>query len=137
MSGLAARAAPWAHAALRIMTALLFLQHGLQKLFGFPVASPRGIADPLSFMGFAGALEIVGGALVLVGLFTRPAAFILAGQMAVAYFIAHAPRGFYPIVNEGELAIMFCFVFLFLSASGAGALSLDARRAAASAPNPS
>jgi putative oxidoreductase len=128
--GRAAALVPYALAALRIMAALLLIQHGLQKYFGFPVASERGLVDPLSLMGLAGALELAGGLLVLVGLVTRPAAFLLSGEMAVAYFMAHAPRGFYPIVNQGELAILFCFVFLFLSAAGAGALSLDRVRTA-------
>jgi putative oxidoreductase len=119
---------PYALAALRIMTALLLLQHGLQKFFGFPTISERGLVEPLSLMGLAGALELVGGLLLLVGLFTRPVAFTLAGELAVAYFMAHAPRSFYPIVNQGELAVLFCFVFLYLSAAGGGAFSLDARR---------
>ena len=123
-----ARLYPYALAALRIMAALLLLQHGLQKFFGFPAPFPMGEVTLLSLTGLAGLLELVGGMLLLVGLFTRPAAFILSGEMAFAYFIAHAPRGFFPIVNPGELAILFCFVFLFLSVAGAGALSLDGWR---------
>jgi putative oxidoreductase len=125
---------PYAQAALRIMTALLLLQHGLQKFFGFPSVSERGLVQPLSLMGAAGAIELVGGILLLLGLFTRPVAFILTGEMAVAYFMAHAPRSFYPIVNQGELAVLFCFVFLFLSAAGPGALSLDGWRSRRAAP---
>jgi putative oxidoreductase len=124
----AAALVPYALAALRIMAALLLLQHGLQKFFGFPTPSPMGAVTLMSLTGLAGLLELIGGALVLLGLFTRPAAFILSGEMAVAYFMAHAPRSFYPIVNQGELAVLFCFVFLFLSAAGAGALSLDGWR---------
>jgi putative oxidoreductase len=120
--------APRALAVLRIVTALLFMQHGLQKLFGFPAASERGVVEPLSFMGFAGTLEMAGGALLLIGLFTRPVAFVLCGMMAVAYFTAHAPQGFYPILNHGELAVLFCFVFLYLSVAGPGAWSVDTKR---------
>ena len=123
-----ARLLPYALAALRIVAALLLLQHGLQKFFGFPSPFPMGEVALLSLTGLAGVIELVGGALVLAGAFTRPAAFILSGEMAFAYFIAHAPRGFYPIVNQGELAALFCFVFLFLSVAGAGALSVDGVR---------
>ena len=123
-------------ALLRIVTALLFIAHGLQKYFGFPVPGPMGLAAPFSLMGLAGALELVGGGLVLVGLFTRPAAFILCGMMAVAYFMAHAPRGFFPIVNQGEPAILFCFVFLLLAAAGPGAWSLDGWRGRGPVPQP-
>jgi putative oxidoreductase len=118
----------YALAALRIMAALLLLEHGLQKFFGFPAPFPMGNVTLLSLTGLAGLLELGGGLLLLVGLFTRPAAFILSGEMAVAYFMAHAPRGFFPIVNQGELAVLFCFVFLFLSVAGAGAFSLDGMR---------
>ncbi|HEX8300697.1 DoxX family protein [Sphingomonas sp.] len=111
-------------AALRIMSALLFMAHGIQKFFGFP-SIRYGIANPMSLMGVAGILEIVGGALLLIGLFTRPAAFVLAGQMAVAYFMAHASKGMYPIDNGGESAILFCFVFLLLAAAGPGPFSVD------------
>ena len=122
------RLLPYALAALRIMSALLLLQHGLQKYFGFPAPFPMGEVTLLSLTGLAGLLELVGGSLLLVGLFTRPAAFILSGEMAVAYFMAHAPRGFYPIVNQGELAVLFCIVFLYMTAAGPGALSVDGRR---------
>jgi putative oxidoreductase len=114
---------------LRIVAALLFMQHGTQKLFSFP---PSGSAVPsapftwLSQTGVAGVLEFFGGLLLLLGIFTRPVAFILAGEMAVAYFKSHAPRAFFPILNRGELAALFCFVFLYFSAAGGGSWSLDA-----------
>ena len=119
---------PYGQAALRMMAALLFLAHGVQKFFGFPEPSERGTVQLLSLMGLAATLELVGGLLLLVGLFTRPIAFLLSGMMAVAYFMAHAPRSFFPILNGGEPAILFCFIFLFLSMAGPGALSLDAAR---------
>jgi len=109
---------------VRIVTAFLFMQHGAQKLLGFPLPQ-RAPFDLFSLSGVAGVLELFGGALVLVGLFTRPAAFLLSGLMAFAYFIAHAPRGFWPIANGGELAIMYCFVFLYLSCAGGGGWSVD------------
>ena len=124
-------AATWAPrmlSVLRIMAALLFIEHGTQKLFGFP-PSERGSPPLLSLMGFGGMLETFGGMLLLVGLFTRPVAFVLAGMMAVAYFMAHAPQSFYPAVNGGDAAILFCFVFLYLFTAGGGAWSLDAKRA--------
>jgi putative oxidoreductase len=110
---------------LRIVTGFLFLQHGSAKLLGVPHVAMFDGLQVMSLMGFAGVLELVGGTLVMIGLFTRPTAFILSGQMAVAYFMAHAPDGFFPILNQGELAVMFSFVFLYLSAAGAGAFSLD------------
>ncbi len=108
---------------LRIVTALLFLEHGTQKLLGLPASefSPEMYSLPW----IAGVLEIVGGILLILGLFTRPVAFILSGQMAVAYWMAHAPRSFFPIENGGESAILFCFIFLYLAFSGPGAWSLD------------
>lgn len=108
---------------LRIITALLFMEHGTMKLFGFP--APMGDHSLFSLIGFAGLLEVVGGLLVAVGLFTRPAAFILSGEMAVGYFMAHAPHGFWPVLNHGELAVLYCFVFLYLAAAGGGDWSLD------------
>ena len=120
-----ARWAPYAHALLRIMSALLLMQHGFQKLIGLPAPSDRGTVELVSLMGLAGILELVGGLLLLVGLFTRPVAFVLSGFTAVAYFMAHAPQGFYPILNQGELAILFCFVFLYLAAAGPGPWSVD------------
>ena len=109
---------------MRIIIGFLFTAHGSQKVLNIP-ASPNGAADLFSFMGFAGALELIGGLLIMFGLFTRITAFILSGMMAVAYFMVHAPQGFLPIVNKGELAVLYSFVFLFLSAAGAGAYSLD------------
>lgn len=110
---------------LRIMTALLFMEHGGMKLLGFPAPMPNGTVPVLSFFGFAGLLELAGGLLVAVGLFTRPAAFILSGEMAVAYFLAHGTHGFWPVLNHGELAILYCFVFLYVAAAGGGAWSVD------------
>jgi putative oxidoreductase len=119
--------APQALALLRIVTALLFIEHGTQKLFGFPETemSPAFLSLPW----LAGAIEVVGGVLVLIGLFTRPAAFIMSGQMAVAYWMAHAPQSFFPVENGGDAAILFCFVFLYIFVAGPGAWSLDGRRA--------
>jgi len=113
---------------LRIMTGLLFLEHGTQKLLGFPPPANPGPAL-FSLLGFQGILELVGGILILIGLFTRPVAFILAGDMAVAYFHSHGPRGFFPTLNGGQLAILFCFVFLYLFVAGGGAWSVDQQRA--------
>lgn len=110
---------------LRIVTGFLFLQHGSAKLLGMPHIAMFDGLQLMSLIGLAGVLELVGGTLVLMGLFTRPAAFILSGQMAVAYFMAHAPGGLLPILNQGELAVMFSFIFLYFSAAGAGAFSLD------------
>lgn len=122
---------PRALAVLRIVTAFLFLQHGSAKLLHLPHVAMFDGLQPLSFMGFAGLLEIVGGVLVLLGWFTRPAAFILSGEMAVAYFIGHAPQGNFlsPLLNQGESAVLFCFVFLLLSVAGPGAWSVDKGRA--------
>jgi putative oxidoreductase len=115
---------------LRIVAAFLFMQFGTAKLFAFPAAvmPGGGTASLASLPGIAGALEAFGGALLLVGLFTRPVAFLLSGEMAVAYFIGHAPKGFWPVLNQGHPAIMFCFVWLYFSAAGAGPWSLDAIR---------
>jgi len=115
---------------LRIAAALLFMQHGTQKLLGFPGTGPENL-QLLSLIGVAGILELFGGALLLVGLFTRPVAFILSGEMAVAYFMVHAPQGFYPVLNQGEGAVLFCFIFLYLVFAGPGAWSADAMRARA------
>jgi putative oxidoreductase len=109
---------------LRIMTGLLLLQHGTTKYLNIPV-SPMNDASPMTMGGFAGILELVGGVLLILGLFTRPVAFILSGMSAVAYFYAHAPQGFYPILNGGELAALYCFVLLYIAAAGGGSLSLD------------
>ncbi|PDS77525.1 DoxX family protein [Rhizobium sp. L43] len=119
---------PYGLAALRIITALLFIEHGTMKLFGFPASQMSGSLPPL--MLFAALLELIGGILILVGLLTRPVAFLLAGEMAVAYFMAHAPNSFFPAVNQGDAAILFCFVFLYLFFSGPGAFSIDNRKAA-------
>ena len=115
---------------MRIMTGLLFLEHGLAKVFDFP-HQPNHVPFVLSGLnpGAQGLIELVGGALLVLGLFTRPIAFILAGDMAVAYFMAHAPRGFFPLLNGGELAIVYCFVFLYFCLAGAGEWSLDRLRA--------
>jgi putative oxidoreductase len=116
---------PQLQSVLRIMAGFLFVAHGAQKLFGF-LAPPGMPAFPaFSLMWVAGVLELFGGLLFLIGLFTRPVAFILAGQMAVAYFMAHAPGGFWPLENKGELAVLFCFVFLFFAAAGGGAWAVD------------
>jgi putative oxidoreductase len=116
---------PYLQSALRIAAAFIFLFHGTQKVFAFPGGARVALG---SLLGMAGILELVGGALMLLGLFTRPVAFVLAGEMAVAYFRQHAPRGTWPILNGGELAILFCFIWLFFSAAGPGPLSLDALR---------
>jgi putative oxidoreductase len=110
---------------LRIVAALLFLEHGTQKLFGYPPGPPFTGFPNFSLLGIAGMLEVVGGSLLLLGLFTRVTAFIVCGEMAFAYFRAHYPRGFFPINNMGEITVMLCFVFLYLAAAGPGPLSLD------------
>jgi len=112
---------------LRIMSGLLFLQHGTTKYLSFPVTKMSG-ASPMTMSGAAGLIELVGGVLLAIGLFTRPVAFILSGTMAVAYFYAHHPRGFFPIINAGELAVLYCFVFLYIAAAGGGAWSIDRMR---------
>ncbi|MCF3639752.1 DoxX family protein [Rhizobium sp. TRM95111] len=118
---------PMALAALRIMTALQFIEHGTQKFVNFPPAAvPFG--DLMNLIGVAGLLEVAGGALILAGLFTRPTAFVLSGFMAVAYFVAHMPADFFPVNNRGDAAISFCFIFLYLVFAGPGALALDNRR---------
>ncbi|BCM20543.1 DoxX family protein [Mesorhizobium sp. J8] len=119
---------PQALGVLRIMTALQFIEHGSQKLFNFPAS-----AEPHALTGLttvAGILEFAGGILLALGLFTRPVAFLLAGEMAIAYFMAHFPRGFFPVNNGGDLAISFCFIFLYLIFAGSGAFALDNRRSA-------
>ncbi len=121
-----ARLAPYLQSILRIVAGGLFIPHGTQKLLGFPGAIPGLDISIASRLGVAGILEIAGGTLMLVGLFSRPVAFVLAAEMAAAYFLAHAPRGPWPILNGGDLAVLFCFVWLFFAAAGAGPLSLDA-----------
>ena len=125
-----ARLSPYLLSTLPIIAAFLFIQFGTAKLFAFPAAvMPGGGTAPLaSLPGIAGFLEAFGGALLLVGLFTRPVAFLLSGEMAFAYFIGHAPQGFWPVLNQGHPAILFCFVWLYLSAAGPGPWSLDALR---------
>jgi putative oxidoreductase len=119
--------APHALSLLRIVVGLLFLQHGLVKLLAFPMASPTPPAVG-SLIWYAGLIEIVGGVLLILGLFTRLVAFIVAGEMAFAYFIGHSPRSIYPIQNGGNLAILYCFVFFYLMFSGPGPWSIDAKR---------
>ena len=110
---------------LRIVAAFLFMAHGAQKLFGFPSAGKNGTVPLMSLYGAAGVLELFGGLLLLLGLFTRPVALVLSGEMAVAYFMNHAPAGFWPLLNQGELAVLYCFIFLFLAAAGGGEWSMD------------
>lgn len=117
-----ARSAPYLLSLLRFFAAFLFMEHGAQKLFGLLGGTPVQL---FSLMGLAGILEFFGGLLILVGLATRPVAFILSGEMAFAYFMAHAPAAFWPILNGGSDAILFCFIFLYLSAAGAGPWSVD------------
>jgi putative oxidoreductase len=122
--------APRIRSVFRIVAAFMFMQPGTMKLFAFPMGMPPhgGTAPLLSQMGVGGALETFGGALLLLGLFTRPVAFLLSGEMAVAYFQFHAPKGFWTVTNGGQPAILFCFLWLYLSAVGPGPWSLDAWR---------
>lgn len=122
--------APYLLSILRIVAAFLFMQSGTAKLFAFPAAilPDGGTAPIVSLIGLAGILEAVGGLFLLVGLFTRPVAFLLSGEMAVAYFKAHAPQGFWPLLNHGQSAVFFAFLWLYLSAAGAGPWSIDAMR---------
>jgi putative oxidoreductase len=115
---------PYLRSVLRIVVAILFIAHGTQKLVGYPGARPP--VELMSLLGLASVLETFGGALLLLGLFTRPVAFLLAGEMAVAYFRGHAPNGFWPLLNRGEPAVLFCFIWLYLAAAGPGPWSLDA-----------
>ena len=119
---------PQFQSVLRIVSALLFLQSGTMKLFAFPIGVPPngGTVELMTQAGIGGILEVVGGALLLLGLFTRPVAFILAGEMAVAYFQFHAPQAFWPIENGGINAVLYCFIWFFFSAAGAGPWSVDA-----------
>jgi|tagenome__1003787_1003787.scaffolds.fasta_scaffold20635124_2 putative oxidoreductase len=121
-------------AILRVVTGLLFLEHGLIKLFGFPPGGKPGLQDVGSFLWIAGVIELVTSVLVTLGLFSRLAAFVAAGEMAVAYWMVHAKMGFYPAVNMGEAAILYCFVFLYLAAAGPGAWSVDGARLRARMP---
>jgi putative oxidoreductase len=131
--------APTFLALLRIVAALLFIEHGTQKLLGFPSGSSMPTPEMLSMIWWAGVIELVPGALILVGLFTRPAAFIAAGEMALAYWIGHFPRlpwpeGFFPVNNDGDAPILFCFIFLYLVFAGPGRWSVDARLPAREKP---
>jgi putative oxidoreductase len=132
MSNVAAKwpgLAPQLLSVLRIVAAFMFLQAGTLKLFGWPVPMPDGsTASLMTQIGIGALLEVLGGLLLLAGLFTRPVAFVLSGEMAVAYFQFHAPQGFWPIVNQGQPAVLYCFIWLYFSAAGAGPWSLDARR---------
>jgi putative oxidoreductase len=110
---------------LRIITGFLFMLHGAQKLLGFPAPMPGGGPPLMSLFGVSGILEFFGSLLILLGIFTRPVAFILAGEMAVGYFMAHAPQGFWPLLNKGELAVLYCFIFLYLAFAGGGPWSID------------
>jgi putative oxidoreductase len=119
---------------LRIVVGGLFLMHGSAKLLHIPHVAQFDNVQLASLVGIAGVLELVGGFLLLIGLFTRPVAFILSGEMAVAYFMAHAPHGFWPLVNHGEAAVLYCFAFLYMAARGAGEWSVDQLRAKGTAP---
>jgi putative oxidoreductase len=121
---------PRALGLLRIVAALLFMEHGAQKLLGFPpMSGDRAMPELFSLIWLAGFLELVGGFLVLIGLFTRPVAFLLSGEMAFAYWIGHAPSSIYPALNGGDAAILYCFIFLYLAVAGPGAYSIDRARA--------
>ena len=121
---------PYLLSILRIVAAFLFMQFGTAKLFGFPAPiMPGGGTAPLgSLAWFAAVLEAFGGLFLLIGLFTRPVAFLLSGEMAFAYFLGHAPQGFWPVLNQGHPAVLFCFLFLYFSAAGPGPWSVDAMR---------
>lgn len=123
MMGFLARYEAAAYALLRIVTGFLFLWHGAQKLFGFPLPAREGTPEWIVYG--AGSIELVGGALVMIGLATRPAAFVCSGTMAVAYWLAHGMRDVFPLVNGGELAVLYCFVFLFIACRGPGIWSVD------------
>lgn len=123
------RFSPYTLAILRITTALTFISHGTQKLFAFPAAPSWGLPSPFSLPWTAGVLELVGGALVLVGFLTRPAAFLLSGLMAFAYWMAHGPKSLYPLLNGGEPALLFCFIFLYIATAGPGVWALDNKTA--------
>lgn len=126
MDQMLARWQPVVLSLLRIVTGLVFLQYGLAKLFKWPPVPMFAKVEWASLYGVAGTLELVGGVLLILGLWTRPVAFILSGEMAFAYFITHAPRGFFPILNGGNLAVILCFLFLYLAFAGGGSIGLDA-----------
>lgn len=117
---------PAALSLLRIITGLLIIQHGMGKILGFPMVAMYASVKPLSLVGAAGFIELIGGALLIIGLWTRPVAFVLSGLMAFAYFIGHFPKGFHPLINGGTLAALYCFACLYLSTAGAGPWSVDA-----------
>jgi putative oxidoreductase len=120
---------PQLHAILRIMVGLLFLEHGMQKFLSFPPGEMAGMGLALNNLAaYAGIIELLCGLLITIGLFTRPAAFLASGTMAVAYWYAHAPKDFFPVNNMGDAAILYCFIFLYLAAAGAGPWSVDASR---------
>ena len=121
----ATRWAPQLLSILRIIVAFLFMEHGGEKLFSFPAPFMFHL-QPFTLIWFAGVLEVFGGFLILIGLFTRPVAFLLSGEMAIAYFMMHAPHGFWPLLNHGEAAVFYCFVYLYMAAAGGGAWSVDA-----------
>ena len=118
--------APRALSVLRIITGLMIIQHGMAKLIGFPAVPAFANLNPMSLIGAAGFIELIGGALLIIGFLTQPVAFIISGEMAFAYFMAHAPKSFFPLINGGTLAIIFCFACLYLSTAGAGPWSVDA-----------
>ena len=127
INSFASRWTPYLLSVLRIVAGFLILQHGMQKVFGFPPPAQPPPAGPLPwYVPVSGWLELIGGFLLLIGLFTRLTAFIMSGLLAVAYFMAHAPQGFWPILNRGELAALYSFVFLYLAAAGGGPWSVDA-----------
>ncbi|MEP6573753.1 MAG: DoxX family protein [Gemmatimonadota bacterium] len=130
--------APRLMSVLRIIVAFCFMQHGAQKLLGFPIEAGETAhtAQLMSLFGLAGIIELGGGTLLLLGLFTRPVAFIASGEMAFAYFMVHAKRGFWPMLNHGEIVVVFCFTWLFFSVAGAGPWSLDALRGRGATPVP-
>lgn len=117
---------PRALSVLRIITGLMIIEHGMGKIIGFPAYPAYANVQPMSLIGAAGFIELIGGALLILGLLTQPAAFILAGEMAFAYFMVHAPKSFYPLINGGTLAIIYCFACLYLSTAGGGPWSVDA-----------
>src|SRR5262249_43137064 len=121
------RFAPQLLSVMRIMIGLLYLQHGTTKFLDLPHTQMSGVSVA-SIPGVAGLFELIGSVLIVLGLFTQPVAFLLSGEMAVAYFLAHAPHSFFPLINMGELAVVYCFTFLFLAAAGGGPWSLDALR---------
>jgi len=125
------RYSPQALGLLRIVTALIFIAHGTQKLLGFPAAPASGLPAIFTIYWFAGVLELFGGLAILVGFMTRPVAFILCGQMAFAYWMGHASRGPFPVLNGGDAAILYCFIFLYIFTAGAGAWSMDGNRSKA------